>query len=477
VTRAVGKLALATALAFSLWASQAQALSLQTVGTFEKPIFVTSDPGNPERLFVVEREGSVLLVQNGEIRLFGDIGSLVSCCEGEQGLLSIALSPDFDQSGRFFLDYVGNEGSIHVAEMVASGSFAPASSLRNLLTIPHPGETNHYGGQLQFGPEGDLFVSTGDGGGANDELHNAQDPDSLLGKILRITPSGSAEVWSLGLRNPFRFSFDRLTGEIWIGDVGQGAREEVDRGLAPPLGAGANYGWNCMEGFAPGPATDEGCGTPPPGGFVDPVFDYPHTEPEDGSAHGCAIIGGYLARGPGLGDLSGRYLYADHCVGQLRSFAPAAPFASDRSEGLTVDELDSFGEDACGRLYVVSENGPVYRLAGPGAAVCSVTAPPVLSPSFVGIRALSRRVKRHRRALVTVFVSPCNGRRGEPVSLWRGRAMLGTRHLDKVCSARFRPRISRRSDFRATVKADTSYVAAISRKLTVKPRRRVPRHR
>jgi glucose/sorbosone dehydrogenase len=475
VIRAAGKLVLAVALTMALASGSAEAVSLQAVGTFEKPIYVTSDPGNPERLFVVEREGSVDLVEGGEIKLFAEIRPLVSTA-GEGGLLSIALSPDFDQSGRFFLDYVGNDGSIHVAEMFASGSFAPTSSLRNLLTIPHPEDTNHYGGQLQIGPEGDLFISTGDGGGGNDVHHNAQDPASLLGKILRMTPAGATEVWSLGLRNPYRFSFDRQTGDLWIGDVGQEKREEVDFAAAPGLGYGANYGWNCREGIEPGPGDDEGCGTPPPGGFVEPVFDYPHPEPKGGGAHGCAIIGGYLVRDASLGDLYGRYLYADHCIGQLRSFSPLDPRDSDRSEGLTVDELNSFGEDACGRLYAVSEDGPVYRLAGLSPAVCPTAEPPKLNPSFIGIRALSRRVKRHRRALITVFVSPCNGRRGEPVTLWRGRAKLGTRHLDKVCSARFRPQISRRAGFRATVKADVAYVAAISRKLTIKPKRR-HRHR
>lgn len=497
VIRAAGKLVFACALALALWTGSAQALSLQQIGSFDEPIFLASDPGNPERLFVAERDGVVVKVENGSTTTFADVRLPISCCGGEQGLLSIALSPDFDQSGRFFLDYTGEEepGEIHVAEMVAppGGGSAPLSSLRNLLTIPHPEDSNHYGGQLQFGPEGDLFISTGDGGGSNDEHHNAQNLETLLGKILRIDPdpagvlpytipagnpfagkAGRDEIWAYGLRNPFRFSFDLLTGALTIGDVGQDAREEVDYAPAPGLGAGANYGWNCREGFIKGPATDEpACKTTPPGGFAEPIFDYPHTNPEDGGAWGEAIIGGYVARGPGLGDVYGRYLYGDYGTGELRSFLPSDPFGTDRDENLNIENLNSFGEDSCGRLYAISGNGPVYRLVGPGDSTCPGTASPPPVPSFVGIRAVSRRVLRHHRALISVWVAPCEEkRRGNPVSLWRGRQLIGTRHLDRVCSARFRPRISRSSGFRATIKAIAPYEAATSRKLTIKPRHR-----
>lgn len=489
----MGKIALSLALLLALSAGGARAASLQTIGSgFESPVFVTSDPADPDRLFVVERGGSIQLLDHGELRPFANLRSVV-VPEGEGGLLSIALSPDFGSSGRLFVFYTGKKAAadpeevppeIQVAELVASGSSAPLSSLRNLLTIPHPIHDNHYGGQLQFGREGNLFVSTGDGGGSDDQEHNAQNLGTRLGKILRLNPNPSGGlpytvpdnpfvttpgadplVWSYGLRNPFRFSFDRLTGDIWIGDVGQGLREEVDFGAAPGLGRGANYGWNCMEGTLPGPGADEGCATAPPGAFAPPVFDYPHL------SGNCAVIGGYVARDPGLGDLYGRYVYGDLCVGELRSFSPAAPFLTDRGEGIHAKGLNSFGEDSCGRLYAVSGEGSVQRLVGAAGAACPTTSPAVpLSPSSVGIRALRRKVVRNRRALITAWVSPCTGRRGEPVTLWRGRRKMGTRRLDRVCSARFRPRISRRSGFRATVKADQTYVAAISRKLTVKPR-------
>lgn len=478
-------------LSLSLTAGSAHALSLQQIGAgFEQPIYVTSDPGNPDRLFVVEREGTVVLVQNGELKQFADIRSVVSCCEGERGLLSIALSPDFDSSGRFFLYYTGEEGEpgeIHVAEMVASGDSAPFGTLRDVIPpIPHEQKSNHDGGQLQFGPESALFFGTGDGGGEDDQLHNAQDPSSQLGKLLRLPSPGplkSPEVWSLGLRNPFRFSFDRLTHDLWIGDVGQSEREEVDFAAPPSLGQGFNYGWNCKEGSVPGPGTDPECATPPAGGYVAPVFEYPHDDPGGGKAFGCAIIGGYVARGPGLGGLYGRYVYGDLCQGQIRSFSPSSPSTTDRSEGERVANLNSFGEDSCGRLYAVSGDGPLYRLVGPEAGTCLTPAGPTpisqksLSPSSLSIRAVSRKVRRHRRGLITVWATPCKNRRGDPVTLWRGRRNMGTRYLDRACSARFRPRIDRRSSFRATTKQTDEYLPAISRKLTIKPVRRHRHHR
>jgi len=497
--RAAGILALALGLLVALAGGGAQAAGLESVGAgFEEPIFVTSAPNNPDRLFVVERQGRVIEVLPGGSRsVFADLRPAVGCegeCGGERGLLSIALAPDFASSGRFFVYYGEDqgEGDIHVAEMKASGSFAPLGTLRNLLTIAHPGDSNHYGGQLQTGPEGNLFIASGDGGGSDDQHHNAQNLGSLLGKILRIDPDPSGllpytvpagnplaapapfdTIWSWGLRNPFRFSFDRGGNGIWIGDVGQGTREEVDFGPAPGLGGASNYGWNCREGRVAGPATDPECAGAPADAFTDPVFDYPHLDPEDGGAHGCAIIGGYVSRDPGVSGLLGRYVYGDLCVNEIRSFAPGQPFASDRSEGLDVFNLNSFGEDSCGRLYAVSGSGTVYRIVGSAPTDCSNTpGPAALNPSFVGIRPLSRRVVRNRRTVITAWVSPCKGRPGDPVTLWRGRFRLGTRHLDKVCTVRFRPRISRRSGFRATVKANATYVAAISRKLTIKPKKK-----
>jgi hypothetical protein len=492
--RTLGALALLCLLA----PAAARAASLQPIGNFEKPIYVTSDPGNPERLFVVERAGRILEVREGTTSVFADLRAAVGCTASscktgvdERGLLSVAPAPDFDTTGRFYVDYAnGTTGVIHVAELLAGGA------LRDVLTIEHA-KGNHNGGQIQFGPEGLLFIATGDGGGSDDELENAQSKESLLGKILRIDPrpsgvlqytipasnpfvgkEGRDEIWSYGLRNPYRFSFDRLTGAIAIGDVGQDNWEEVDYAPAPGLGGGADYGWNCREGFeAETVPPESGCFPPPAAGFVDPIFAYPHENPGNGGGpFGCAIVGGYLVRDPALGDLYGRYLYGDYCNPELRSLIPALPTASgDRSEGLEVDNLVSFGEDSCGRLYTVSELGQVSRLIGAQPTACfapgTVTQ---LKVSFAGIRALRRRVPRGDKALLTAFVSPCAGRRGEPVKLFRNRVHVATRHLDRACTARFRQKIGRRLKFQVTIHADDTYQAASSRKLGIKPK---PRHR
>lgn len=471
-------------LSLSLMATSAHALGVQQIGSFEEPTYVTSDPGNPERLFVVERGGTVVVVQNGELKTFADISGVVSCCGGERGLLSIALGPDFDLSGRFYLDYTGSEGKLHVAEMVASGNSAPPSTLRDAIEpIPFSETSSAYGGQLQFGPDGALYVSTGDGGGGG-ELENAQDPGSELGKILRLGPVPGAvvtpSVWSLGLHDPARFSFDRLTGGLWIGDVGQSRREEVDFAAPPALGQGADYGWDCMEGSIPGPATDQPECAENAGTFVSPDFEYTHAQVGSTGARACAIVGGYVARGSNLSELYGRYLYGDRCTGDIRSFSPASPATTDRFEGLHIGALDSFGQDACGRLYVVSGYGPVYRLVGPGGGSCAATAPPapVYAPapiaSYVGIRAFGRKVKRHRRGLLIAWARPCKkSRHGEAISLWRGRARLQTRHLNLACAVRFRPRVDRRSGFRVMTKGDGGYLSATSRKVTLLPVRRL----
>jgi Glucose / Sorbosone dehydrogenase len=510
VTRVVA--VLAAVLALVLGAGVAQAATLQQIGGFEEPIYVTSDPGNPNRLFVVERAGRIQQVQEGSVSVFADLRPAVSCCEGERGLLSIAPAPDFDTSGRLFVDYIGKEAEpeIHVAELRAGGATAPLSSLRNILSIPHPNQSNHYGGQLQFGPEGALFISTGDGGGSGDQEHNAQNVAKPLGKILRIVPDPSGAlpytvpadnpfaagsgweplVWSYGLRNPFRFSFDRDGSALLIGDVGQSAREEVDRAPAPTYGRGWNYGWNCREGTVPGPADDPGCAERG-GTFVEPIFDLEHNAPPEGGAARCAIIGGYVVHDPQLGSLVGRYIYGDNCSPGIRSIEPTAadPYATDRGEGIAVKGLTSFGEDSCGRLYAISSSGGVgvvYRLVGAAPTVCPVAtgAGPVTSPgpkkgagaqngartaSRIHLRAEDAAVPRDRRAYLTVTVAPCPGRRGEPVRLRVGKHTVDRQNLSRTCKAHFRPKIDRLVHFRAAIAADATYAAATSAKLALGP--------
>jgi hypothetical protein len=499
-----------------LGAAGAHATTLQPVESFDQPTYVTSDPADPNRLLVTERLGKIELFAGGEKSTFTDLTSLVGCdpteCSGERGLMSLALAPDFSTSGHLYVFYAQNSsGDLHIDELTASGDTAPLATKRPVLTIPHADDDNHNGGQLQFGPDGALYISTGDGGGGGDTFHNSQDLESLLGKILRIDPEedgaqpytvpagnpfpGAAApfdtIWSLGFRNPFRFSFDRLTANMVIADVGQSAREEVDLAPSPAPGAvgggGANYGWNCREGLVEGPADDlpgDGCQTTP---FVSPVFDYPHPDPGGEAAHGCAIIGGYVARDAGLGDLYGRYLYADLCVGEIRSLqlpmTAQGSACGDRSEGLSVNEPVSFGEDSSGRLYVVSGGGEVSRLEGPASAVKCVpregpeppaggsTPPAGGSPSPVEttlrVRVARRRVRAGTRALLVAHVLPCEGRRGQRLQLNRGGQLLMSRPLDQACTARFDPRLAHRASFRILVPAIGDYLAARSPRLTV----------
>jgi glucose/arabinose dehydrogenase len=487
-------------------ATGARAASLESIGSFDQPIYVTSDPGNAGRLFVVEREGEIVLMQGGARSVFADLRSVVKCpssCMGEteRGLLSIAPAPDFDATGRLYVDYAaGDTGEIHVAELAASGpnhESAGLGTLRSLLTITHSDAANHNGGQLQFGPEGDLFVSTGDGGGSNDQYENAQNLETGLGKILRIRPNPEGAspfytvpsdnpfaasatdykpIWSFGLRNPFRFSFDRANGDLWIGDVGQDTREEVDHAAAPGLGGGANYGWNCREGrLVETVPPEEGCAGAT--NFIGPVFDYPHANPGGGGAYGCAIIGGYVARDASLASLYGRYVYGDLCTGEIRSFDPAAPYETDRATGLQVENLNSFGEDSCGRLYAVSGDGEVGRFVGATPTDCSTRQEGgTPSPGFlyVGIQAQRRHVSRGKTAVLTVWVTPCAGRKGEPVRLLRNGHRNGSHFLSRACTARFLRRVHRNTTFAATLAdPENGTDLAASRKLKI----RIARHR
>lgn len=504
IRAAVTTIALALAL-LGLGTADAQALSLQPIGRFDRPTYVTSDPSDPGRLFVVEREGTIELVEGGVVSRFADLRPKVGCegsCAGERGLMSIAISPDFARSGRLYVDYANNaDGTIHVDELVADRdrSSADLDTLRPLLEIEHSGTNAHNGGQLQFGPDGDLYISTGDGGGNNDPFHNAQNLQTPLGKILRIrpnpdatpaytvpadnpfvtTPGAYAPIWSYGLRNPFRFSFDSLTGDMTIGDVGQGQREEIDFAPSPSPGAaggrGADYGWSCREGTIPGAVPEPGCDTPPADGFVEPVFDYSH-DPAPGGTAPCAVIGGYVVRDRSLGDLYGRYLYGDLCTGELRSLDLEDAAAGDRFEGLETNGVNSFGEDSCHRLYVIDGGGDVYRLTGLVAAVCSLPALPVAppgeakaaTPTIVGIKAQRRRVERGKRALLTVYVSPCSERKGQSVELLRNGHANGSRALSRACTARFLPRIRGGTRFAAATREERGYLPGESRRLTIR---------
>ncbi len=308
-------------------------------------------------MFVVEQGGRIRLVRDKHRRTFLNIGSLVTS-GGERGLLSVAFSPDYATSRLLYVYFTNRAGDIDIAELHADpdGLHASPSTLRQVLIVPHPNHSNHNGGQLQFGPDGFLYAGTGDGGGAGDAPDNAQNPNSMLGKLLRIDPHGATAIYALGLRNPFRFSFDETTDpghpRIAIGDVGQDSFEEIDY-LTLAAAAGANFGWNDFEGFAP----FAGSHPPTASATVKPIKAY------SSSGNACSVIGGYVVRDRRVPSLLHRYVYGDFCTGKVRSLIPdPAGARRDKPTGIRVRDLSSFGEGAVGAIYATSLDGPVYRL-------------------------------------------------------------------------------------------------------------------
>ena len=345
-------------------------VSLEKVGDFDQPVFVAQPPGT-EDLYIVEKPGRIRLVRGGEVREDPvlDISDEVSD-SSEQGLLSIAFPPDFEESRRLYAYYTDSDENQRVVsfELSGSGTRIDPSSEREVLVMDDFA-SNHNGGLLMFGPDDLLYVGTGDGGGADDPELTAQDLGSLLGKLLRIDPGGAGgrpytippgnpfagrpgarpEVYSYGLRNPWRYSFDRDNGALSIGDVGQSSLEEINF-VPAGKGAGANFGWSAFEG-------DQRFNTDQTAeGHVPPVLTY-------GRDRGCSVTGGYVVRDPELESLHGRYLYGDVCNPQLRSFVPSPRGAKDdKPVGLEVSALSSFAEDRAGRIYATSLDGPVFRL-------------------------------------------------------------------------------------------------------------------
>ncbi|WP_445148991.1 PQQ-dependent sugar dehydrogenase [Baekduia sp. Peel2402] len=381
------------------------AVSLLQVGTFAQPVYVTAPAGDAERLFVVQKQGKVIVVNNGVASTFLDLTAKVRSTGNEQGLLSIAFAADYATSGEFYVFYTapppggagaGSDLTVEAYKRTDADHGDPASA-RPLLTIPHRINENHNGGQLQVGPDGMLWIGTGDGGGGNDTLGNAQktDPswndaaaghDARLGKLLRIDPKtgvaaagnpgfAQSEIWAYGLRNPWRYSFDRATGNLVIGDVGQETWEEVDFAPGPDRGKGYNYGWNTYEGNHPRGTSDPAGAA---AGFAWPILEKAHAAPDSFSS----IAGGYVVRDPALPDLANRYIYADTYRGDIRAvtLAPGGA-AGDAATGLHVNTLASFGEDACGRVYAVSLDGPVYRLAQSGDCILSTPGGGTTTPT------------------------------------------------------------------------------------------------
>ena len=347
------------------------------IGGLVDPIAFDHAPGETSRMFVLERRGTVRVIRNGVLKAtpFLDIRDRVNT-SGEGGALSIAFQPDYHRTGHFFVSWTDANMTLHVTRFHAHPwNDVTGNRGHDFLTVPHPTYTNHNGGQLAFGPRGYLFIGTGDGGGSGDPGGNAQNLRSLLGKILRIDVAGGAnglpyripstnpyatsttnrrEIWHSGLRNPWRFSFDRGNSNLWIGDVGQGAREEVNRTSGSTTG-GANLGWDCKEGTLTTSYGGSYCRTT---GYTYPVYQY------DTRTWGCAIIGGYVYRGSKYATLlGGTYVFGDYCSGRVWGLGP------DSSGRLVAGQLGqfngnilAFGRDAAGELYLLSSVGAVYRV-------------------------------------------------------------------------------------------------------------------
>ena len=356
-------------------------ISLKTVVSgLPSPIGVSSAPGDP-RLFVIGQSGKIVIVRDGKAAgTFLDISGRISCC-GERGLLGLAFHPQYASNGLFFVRYTDPAGDVRISEFHVGSSpdQADATSERILLTIPHPNFANHNGGRIEFGPDGYLYIGTGDGGSGGDPNNHGQSLATLLGKMLRIDVDHASggkpyaipptnpfvgrsgalpEIFAYGLRNPYSFSFDRLTGDLWIGDVGQDLWEEVDRATAASGGGrGLDYGWSIMEGnHCYKPST--GCKI---AGLTLPLAEYTHGA---GDSIGCAIIGGYVYRGSAHPELEGRYFFGDECSGHIWDVTAAAP--ATQSPQLLLSSkvnIDGWGQDSSGELYVVASNGNLYQLA------------------------------------------------------------------------------------------------------------------
>ena len=314
---------------------------------FSQPIFVTAAKGEAGRLYVVEQGGTIQVLQNGKRRgTLLDIRRLVTA-GGEQGLLGLAFHPSYPRVRKFYVQYTANNGSTKVVEYRTNGT--RASAPRQLFSSADP-YGNHNGGMLAFGPNGRLYFTMGDGGAGGDPENRAQNMRSLFGKLLSMNVATKGlEIEALGLRNAWRFSFDRANGDLYIGDVGQGDLEEID--YVPAASPGLeNYGWDVYEGRSR--FEDKPLG---PGKLVQPVAQYSH-------ANGCSVTGGYVYRGSNAA-LRGRYIYGDYCSGIIWSFKLSGGKATGlRRERFKIESVTSFGQDNAGELYGVSHGGTIYRL-------------------------------------------------------------------------------------------------------------------
>ncbi|MDH4033746.1 MAG: PQQ-dependent sugar dehydrogenase, partial [candidate division Zixibacteria bacterium] len=353
---------------------------------FNQPVFLCAAPGDTTRLFVVEQRGRIRIIKNGSLLStpFLDIDAYVRSSGSEQGLLGMAFHPDYAVNGYFYVNYTSEpNGDTRVArfQVSADPDLADDSSQSTLLTLDQP-YSNHNAGMLAFSPiDGYLYIGLGDGGSGGDPSNLAQDSTYLLGKMLRIDVDGGSpyaippsnpwyghptvrnEIWAFGLRNPWRYGFDRLTGDLYIADVGQGEWEEIDFQSMSSSG-GENYGWRLKEGthcYHPSVNCEDGVT------LVEPVYEYSH------SGGNCSITGGYVYRGCAIPDLQGAYFFADYCSGRVWSFrydgATVSDFTDRTAEvGQSPWTIASFGEDARGELYIVNHSGAIYKIVPDGVA-------------------------------------------------------------------------------------------------------------
>jgi glucose/arabinose dehydrogenase len=346
---------------------------VEVAAGLDKPVYVTDAGDGSGRLFVLEQDGRIRIIQNGQLleQPFLDVSDLVSRDDTERGLLGLAFHPQYTASGFFFIDYTNKDGNTVVAKYRVSASDmnrADPQQVSMIITVQQP-FPNHNAGQLAFGPDGDLYIGLGDGGSAGDPNGNAQNPKALLGKLLRLDvdhgvpyrvpddnpfvkdPAFAPEIWAMGLRNPWRFSFDSATDDLYIGDVGQGQWEEVDFQPASSKG-GENYGWNAFEGNHPYSDT-----TPAPQQAVEPVAEYSHTD-------GCSITGGYVYRGAALPDLQGYYVFGDYCSGTIWNTKRDAQGNWQTSVMMNSGRvISSFGKDEDNELYLVDYGGSILQFA------------------------------------------------------------------------------------------------------------------
>ncbi len=337
---------------------RAQAIGIVEIASgFDSPVHIAALRNEKKRLYIIEQPGQIRVIQSGRKRAtpFLDIRSRVGCC-GERGLLSMAFHPKYKKNRKFYVNYTNNRGTTEVVEYRANKRRTKAmpSSRRVLFTVSQP-FSNHNGGQIAFGPDGRLYIGTGDGGDANDPKNLAQNMSSRLGKMLSINVNNRKAkpvIKALGLRNPWRFSFDRKTGDMYIADVGQNRFEEINF-LRKGTSGLVNYGWDAFEGNA----NFERGNLNPAGKLVAPIATY-------GRGAGCSVTGGFVYRGKKVPGAVGRYFYGDYCRGTIWSLRvnSKGKARGKRRHAFSIDRPTSMGQNAAGELFIASHGGSIYRL-------------------------------------------------------------------------------------------------------------------